>query len=248
MRLKPPHRPEEITGALVEDLRALLGPDLIGVGLFGSAAGPRYRKGVSDINLMLLVSEAAGLRPSTLIPFCRKWAPARVATPLLLTPDYLATSRDVFPVELLALAHGLKMLQGPNPLANLTVDPGHLRLQLERELKGKLIALRTRIMAGGGEPALTALTREALPAFGALLAALCHLLAGEYPQPAHLALERLAEHGVKVQAFRELDQLRHSQAQAPEGRLLALWEQALAELAAICHDLDQPHASQGANA
>ncbi len=247
MRLKPPNRPEEITGALVEDLQALLGPELLGVGLYGSAAGPNYHKGLSDINLMLLVDEAAGQRPSALIPFCRKWAPARVATPLLLTPNYLASSRDVFPVELLALAHGLKMLYGPHPLANLTVDPGHLRLQLERELKGKLIALRTRIMAGGGETALAALTREALPAFGALFAALCHLLAGQYPQPAHLALERLAEHGVKVQAFRELGDLRHSQAKPPEGRLLALWERALAELAAVCHDLDQPHASQGAS-
>lgn len=248
MRLKPPNRPEEITGALVEDLQALLGPELLGVGLYGSAAGSSYHKGLSDINLMLVVGEAAGLRPSALIPFCRKWAPARVATPLLLTPEYLATSRDVFPVELLGLAHGLKMLFGTNPLANLTVDPGHLRLQLEREIKGKLTALRTRIMAGGGEEALVALTREALPAFGALFAALCQLRAGEYPQPAHLALERLAEHGVKLQAFRELGDLRHSHAKAPEGRLLALWERALAELAAICHDLDQPHASQGANA
>lgn len=248
MRLKPPNRPEEITGTLVDDLQALLGPELLGVGLHGSAAGSRYRKGVSDINLMLVVGEASGLRPSALIPFCRKWAPARVATPLLLTPDYLASSRDVFPVELLALAHGLKMLFGPNPLANLTVDPGHLRLQLERELKGKLLALRTRIMAGGGEAALVALTREALPAFGAIFAALCQLVAGEYPQPAHLALERLAGRGVGVQAFRELDDLRQAATQPPEGRLLPLWERALAELATICHDLDQPHASQGASA
>ncbi len=248
MRLKPPNRPEEISGALLEDLQALLGPDLISLALYGSAAGPHYRKGVSDINLLLVVGESAGLRPSALIPFCRKWAPARVATPLLLTPDYLASSRDVFPVELLALAHGLKLLHGPHPLPGLTVDPGHLRLQLERELKGKLIALRTRLMAGGGEEALAALTQEALPAFGAQFAALCQLLTGQYPQPAHLALERLSARGHQLQAFQALGDLRHSGAKPPQGRLLSLWEQALAELAAICHDLDKPHASQGESA
>lgn len=248
MRIKPPERPEDITPALAADLQAALGDELISVCLFGSAASGRYRPGFSDINLLVVAGQAAANRPGLLGPFARKWAPARVAPPLVLTPDHLAQSRDTFPVEMLAMAHAHRVLAGPDPLAGLEVEPSHLRLQLERELKAKLVTLRTRLIAAAGdEAALRQLTGEALPAFGALFAALCHLLAGQYPQPAHLALERLAEHGVKVQAFRELGDLRHSQAKPPEGRLLALWERALAELAAVCHDLDQPHASQGAS-
>lgn len=250
MRVKPPERPEEITGQLVDDLAAALGGELVSVCLFGSAAGPRYRPGESDLNLLVVAGEAAANRPGALAPFVRKWAPARVATPLLLTPDYLAGSRDTFPVELLAMAHSRRVLHGPDPLADLVIDPALLRLQLERELRAKLVTLRTRLItAAGDEAALRRLTDEALPAFGALFQALAHLETDQYPPDPARAILRLAALELKLEAFAELMDLR---GQAPKslkgGLLMALWEQALAELAALCKHVDEHSARQGDDA
>lgn len=247
MRVKPPERPEDITPDLVADLKAALGEELIGVCLFGSAASGRYQPGMSDINLLVVAGESAANRPGALGPFARKWAPARVAVPLVLTPAYLAGSRDTFPVELLAMANARRVLIGPDPLADLTIDPAHLRLQLEREFKAKLITLRTRLIAASGdEAALGRLTAEALPAFTALFQALARLHTGHYPPDPARALLQLAAQGLKLEAFAELMDLRHQPPQALKGGLLmALWEQALAELAALCQHVDEFKAHQG---
>lgn len=250
MRIKPPERPEDITPALAADLQVALGDELVSVTLFGSAASGRYRPGFSDINLLVVAGEAAANRPGLLGPFARKWAPARVSPPLVLTPDHLAQSRDTFPVEMLAMAHARRVLAGPDPLAGLEVEPRHLRLQLERELKAKLVTLRTRLIAAAGdEAALRQLTGEALPAFGALFQALARLLAGRYPPDPSQALLQLAAQGIKLEAFADLMDLRQQAPQAQKGGLLmALWEQALAELAALCQHVDEFKAQPGEDA
>lgn len=250
MRVKPPERPEDITGQLVADLQAALGDELISVTLYGSAAAGRYRPGVSDINLLVVAEQTAADRPGRLAGFARKWAPAKVATPLVLTPAFLAGSRDTFPVELLAMANVRRVLTGPDPLADLVIDPALLRLQLERELKAKLVTLRTRlIIAAGDDYALKGLTREALPAFGALFQALARLETGDYPPDPGRALLVLSAQGLNLEAFAELLDLRHQPPKSLQaGVLMALWEAALAQLAGLCQHVDQHQAGADADA
>ncbi|MFH1060762.1 MAG: hypothetical protein V1797_19040 [Pseudomonadota bacterium] len=249
MRVKPPERPEDITGQLVADLQAALGGELISVTLYGSAAAGRYRPGVSDLNLLVVAGQAAADRPGLLAAFARKWAPARVATPLVLTPAFLAGSRDTFPVELLAMAGARRVLSGPDPLAELAIDPAHLRLQLERELKAKLVTLRTRLIAAAGDDnALKRLTNEALPAFGALFQALARLESGQHPPDPVRALLLLAAQGLKLEAFAELMDLRQQDPKGLKGGvLMSLWEAALAQLAALCQHVDQIQAAPDAD-
>lgn len=246
MALKPPQRPEDIYGQLTADLQAALGDDLLGLGVYGSAAQGRYRAGASDINLVLLLADASHHRLKDLLPFCRKWAPAKVVPPLLLTPDFLRTSRDVFPIEFLVMAAGHRHLAGRDALDGPPPEPGKLRLQLERELRAKLMALRARLLGGGGqENALMALAREALPAFTALFQALLYLRGGSFPLEPAAVKDALGEAGFAVQAFQEL------RAAAVGGKTaasawLALWERALGELENIITYVDQLETKQGA--
>jgi hypothetical protein len=62
--------------------------------------------------------------------------------PRLFTPELLRASADVFPIELVDLASRHRVVFGPDPIEGLPVDPAHLRLQLERELREKLMRLR----------------------------------------------------------------------------------------------------------
>ena len=54
--VKSPKDPKEIVNAVAEDYERVLGDDLKSVVLYGSAAGPDYRPGVSDLNLLLMLA------------------------------------------------------------------------------------------------------------------------------------------------------------------------------------------------
>lgn len=247
MALKPPQRPEDIYDQLTADLKAALGNDLLGLGVFGSAAQGRYRSGASDINLLLLLADASHHRLKDLIPFCQKWAPAKVATPLVLTPDFLRTGRDVFPIEFLVMAAGHRHLFGQDALAGPPPEPRLLRLQLERELRAKLVALRARLLAGGGqENALKGLVREALPAFTALFQALLYLRGGSFPLEPAGVMAAMGEMGFGMAAFLALRQAAEAGQKPGPGPWMSLWERALGELEAIIAFVDQHDLNQGA--
>lgn len=240
MARKPPERPEDIQDEIIQDLMTALGTDLESVALFGSAAAGRYVKGRSDMNLLVMVAEGAPRVTSRLLPFFSKWSPAGVAPPLVMSRDYLDASRDVFPIEFLVMAASHKMLHGDDPLAGLELEPRHLRLQLERELKGKVTALRTRLLASGGDArALTDLSREALPAFVAFFQAYLHLTTGSFPSDPTEVLAAMAEAGLGVSAFTSLAQVRAGQLKTSPPELVALWEEGIAELDEISRRVDR---------
>lgn len=240
MRKKPPERPEDIFEELSQDLVGELGTDLLGACLFGSAATGRYRQGESDLNLLILVADGASRVTSRLMPFFKKWAPAGLAPPLVLTPDYIASSLDVFPIEFLVMSQSHQCIFGQDPFQDLAVERRHLRLQLERELKGKLTALRTRLLASGGEPKkLAALAREALPAFTAFFQAWLYLTQGAFPLEPEQVLLRAREAGLPVDAYSKLAKVRRGDYKPQGAELVALWEQGISELNQICHQVDR---------
>lgn len=247
MALKPPQRPEDIYDQLAADLKAALGEDLLGLGVYGSAAQGRYRPGASDINLVVLLADASHHRLKDLLPFCRKWAMAKVAPPLVLTPEFLRTSGDVFPLEFLVMAAGHRHLLGQDALAGPRPEAGPLRLQLERELRAKLMALRARILSGGGqESALRSLAREALPALTALFQALLYLRGGSFPLEPAAVKAALGAAGFAVEAFLALRAASESTGKTTAEQWLALWERALGELEAMIAYVDQLDLKQGA--
>ncbi len=240
MKPKPPERPEDIYPKLIKDLRTALGEDLVGVAVFGSAASERYLKGRSDINLMVLVRDGSGHRLGRLIAFCERWGAARVAVPLVVTPAYLASSLDVFPIEFMVMAAEHKRIHGQDPLADIQVEPAYLRLQLERELKAKLMAMRGRLMASGGrKDEIRALIGEALPAFTALFKAYLQLTRGEFPNHPASVLEAMAAAGVELAAFHNMGRVRAGDLKLSAHELVELVEKALAELSDLSQNVDQ---------
>lgn len=231
MAKKPPKDPGDIAEALTADLMQVLSTDLVSVCMFGSAAGERYRQGHSDINLLVVVDDESDAKPSLLIDFCRRWAPARVAPPLWVTPGYLDRSRDVFPMEMLAMAAEHRVIYGEDPLAGLSVEPKYVRLQLEREIKAKLAAVRGGLLASGGKAGpLTDMARRALPAIIAICRAWLFLRGQEAPEKPSQILAAAGKAGLEVAAAAELHRVRdgHSK-RRPEG-LIDMWDRVAAEL------------------
>jgi hypothetical protein len=136
--------------------------------LYGSAAGKHYRPGKSDINFMVVLSDAGIDGLDRAFPLIRKWRKRRVAVPLFLSERYVETSLDVFPIEYLNFKWNHVPVYGKNILEGLDFDRDMVRLQCEREIKGKLLILREACLETAGEARL--LKNVAVQSLGAFLA------------------------------------------------------------------------------
>ncbi|MBC7185742.1 MAG: nucleotidyltransferase domain-containing protein [Calditrichaeota bacterium] len=178
-----PHTPDEIFEAFVADYRALFGEQLVSIVLYGSGARGEYVRKRSDINFLIVLSEEGMKEIGKALPVVAKWRKRNVSTPLFMTPEYIASSLDSFPMEFLSLKQHHRVVFGQDPLQQLEIDRKLLRLQCEREVKGKLLHLREAYLATEGRrDRLAALVRRSLTAFVPLFEALLVLKDAEVPR------------------------------------------------------------------
>ena len=144
-------REMERAQAYARDLAGAYGEALRSVVLYGSAARGEYREGQSDLNLLVLLAstDPATLRRGSAL--ARAWAAENNPPPLLMSEAEFRGSADVFPMELADIRDAHVVLHGADPFAGMEIRPEDLRLQLERELKGAWIRLRTRYLTDAGD-------------------------------------------------------------------------------------------------
>ena len=146
---KAPQNPDEIFEAYVTDWRTTYGHDLEAVILYGSGARGEYVPGKSDLNFLVVLASAAIHSLRQAVPITERWRRARVAVPTVFTRRYIQESLDTFPIEFLNLKRHHRTIFGPELLKDLEIPRGHLRLQLERELKSTLLHLREGLLESG---------------------------------------------------------------------------------------------------
>jgi predicted nucleotidyltransferase len=173
---KIPKDPEEIFADITDDFKTAFRDDLLSIILYGSAAGADYLPGKSDINLLIILTDKGIDNLDRAIEPFKRWRKRNVATPLFMTRSYLDSSLDSYPVEFLNMKQNHRTLLGEDVLAELVFDPKDLRLQIERELKGKLLLLRSSFLETEGSPkGIRGLIGVSLNAFIAAFKALLYL-------------------------------------------------------------------------
>ncbi|UCF79370.1 MAG: hypothetical protein JSW03_03740 [Candidatus Eiseniibacteriota bacterium] len=158
----------------LESLLSVLGEEVLSVVAFGSATGPDFVPGRSNVNLAVVVKEL----DLSVLRKCLKQVNAgfkkRIVAPLFLTQQYVNSSADVFPVEFLDIRETGVTLVGEEPLATVRLDPESLRLECERQLKGTLLRIRQAYLElglakGGLERVLSDSITSLIPVFRAML-------------------------------------------------------------------------------
>jgi len=134
---------------LVKQLSAAFGAELRAVVLYGSAAAGEHLPKQSDYNVLVLVDSLAADRLAAASAASRAWSEAGNPAPLTLTLDEWRNSADIFAMEYADVLERHKVLHGQLP-TDISVDPKHLRLQLEHEAMGTLLQLRRAALASGG--------------------------------------------------------------------------------------------------
>jgi len=220
---KIPESPEAIFEDYIKDWQAAFGKEIESIILYGSGARGEYVAGKSDINFLIVLTTPGitALRPA--IELVEKWRKRNVAVPLLMTRTYLDGSLDTFPMEFLSMQKHHQVVFGEDALAGLNISKTHLRMQIEREVKGKLLHLRENFLAVGlDRDRLLLLLRQTLPAFEPLFEALLHLR--DQPIPDHR--REVFMQGVKLAGLDQsfFDKLLKVAAQESKPYRNELWE------------------------
>ncbi|HVA57137.1 MAG TPA: hypothetical protein VNF92_04555 [Gemmatimonadaceae bacterium] len=136
---------------LVAQLRGVFGAELHTVVLYGSAAAGEHIPSRSDHNVLVIVEHLDVAHLRALSATVRAWGEAGNPPPLIFTAEEWRESSDVFPMEYADILERHRVLHGPAPFDGIRVSRADLRLQLEREVLGKLLALRQGTLAAGND-------------------------------------------------------------------------------------------------
>ncbi|MCC6847970.1 MAG: hypothetical protein IT294_05665 [Deltaproteobacteria bacterium] len=134
--------PERIASEAGAELAEAFGSALRTVVLYGSAGHPDFRPERSDVNLAVVADPISFAHLQRVAQWYARWRSERVAAPLLLAASDLTRSLDVFPLEMLDIQARHRTLVGAETFRHLAITRAAVRLECEREAKGKLVRLR----------------------------------------------------------------------------------------------------------
>jgi len=170
--------PEDQANEFVKRAREAAGPNLECVILFGSATSGNFRPGLSDLNLFCVLGDTSFRSLQTLAPVVKWWDRQGQPPPLCMTRQELERSADVFTIELLDMAQHHRVLFGEDVFEGLEISTHLHRVQVEYELREKLILLRQHLLLADDNtsrlwdvvlhsaPSFTTLFRHALVVLG----------------------------------------------------------------------------------
>lgn len=116
----------------------------------GSALTEDFNPNSSDINSIIVLNKMDLKFLEDFAPLGKKFGKKQVSSPLIMTPEYISTSLDVFPVEFLTIKMLHKTVFGEDIFSDLEIKKSDLRPQCERELKVRLIGLRQGYLSSLG--------------------------------------------------------------------------------------------------
>ena len=171
-----------------------LGDDLLSLCVVGSALTSDFHPQYSDINTVLVVRRRSHQLLQRLAGYGKSMGKRKLRAPLLMTPEYIQQSLDVFGVEFLDFQLNHTLVYGSDPLNELSFRKQDIRLQCERQFKAALIRLRQGYISALGRPKIIAgLLLECVSELTVLLRALLWLMDTDRPREALATLEIAAE-------------------------------------------------------
>lgn len=161
--------PQDTIDEFVRRVREAGGSNVESVVLFGSAVAGDFRDGLSNVNLMCVLRDTSLKALQALSPAARWWDGKKQTPPLCMTKHELQRSTDVFTIELLDMQQHHRVLFGDDPLKNLQIPMDLHRVQVEYELREKMILLRQHLLlAANHESRLWELVLRSAPSFSTL--------------------------------------------------------------------------------
>jgi len=189
----------DLTTRLVKSL----GENLVSFCLYGPAVRQDTRGAGKEMTTLLIVRDVA---PSALRPVeggIAEWTKRGQPPPLVFSEDGWKASTDVFPIEIEDMREAHRVLHGGDPFEGITTTKADLRQELEREVRGKVLRLRTEFLAAAPRPkAMEDLLLDSAGTFFVLFRAVLRLAGHVPPQTPRTLVQEVAEvAGLDATAF-----------------------------------------------
>jgi hypothetical protein len=135
----------------LEDILSRFQDNIHSIHITGTALTDDFDEKLSNIKSVIVLNKMDLKLLELLAPLGKKYGKQRIAAPLIMTPDYIKTSLDVFPIEFLNFRLIHSTVLGEDIFKDIEIDMMDLRHQCEREIKGKLIWLRQGYISSQGD-------------------------------------------------------------------------------------------------
>lgn len=186
--------PTQIVDEFVKRVREAGGANVGSVVLFGSAVAGEFHEGLSNLNLLCVLQDSSFQSLRALGPAAKWWEKQKQPPPLCMTRAEIERSTDVFTIELLDMKQHHRLLFGEDVLGGLQVPMDLHRVQVEYELREKLILLRQHVLvASEDEPRLWELLLRSVPSFSTLFRHALIALGGASHAKRHEAVKALSK-------------------------------------------------------
>lgn len=168
----------------IASLKDLFGENLISVILYGSAARDDHTRGISDLNILILLNDARIREIKKAAAACRHARKKYSVESRFMSLDTIKSASDVLPMAFLDMQEEYNVLYGKDLLKDIVIDHKNLRLQCEYQLRQTMMRLRNFYLFSPGSHKLTrSMLTRSFTSFLHLLKSIFRLL-GEKP-PLH---------------------------------------------------------------
>jgi hypothetical protein len=158
---------ETALAGYTDRLQDVFGRSLLGVTVFGPVVAGEADASMDFLRSVVVLDDVDLNALRRLSQEGRRLAHDQIAAPLIMTPGYIESSLDSFPLELIEIQSTGRTVVGTDFFTRLAFQDEHIRLQCERELKSVLIMLRQGVLASAGrDDFLTDVEVEAAQALG----------------------------------------------------------------------------------
>lgn len=138
-------------GPFFEDILNKYRENIHSIHIVGSSVTGDFNEKTSDINSIVVLRQMDLKFVEFIAPLGKQYRKKGIAAPLIMTPEYISRSLDVFPIEFLDFKLIHETVFGEDILHNIEIRLSDLRHQCEREIKTKLIGLRQGYISSLGD-------------------------------------------------------------------------------------------------
>ncbi len=226
----------------VQNLNEIFPDQIESVILYGSAVTEDFQSKKSDLNLLVVLKEQAMTQLNKIRKYYASWNKMKIEDPLFLTKHYIDASLDVFPIEFLNMQKAYYVIKGEDILAPLAFDHKYLRMQCERELKGKLLQLRQGyIQTMGKKKLMKALVSQSVTTVTSIFTALLYLKKCGIPKTKdEIILSACKEFSeIEESFFIKLLDIKKNKIKLSKDEWIALIESYISQIHALSHTVDQ---------
>jgi hypothetical protein len=232
---------EKTVDSFAKDMTEAFGNDLISVVLYGSAATADFNPRKSDFNFMVVLTPEGLGRIRSARKRMRAWERKRILIPLFISEEWIRMSVDSFPVEFFNMKRAYRVVRGKDVFAGLDIPVRDLRLQCERELKGKLLHLRANVLLSRGKPrAIRTVIAKSIVSYTAILGALLFVKGRAVPDSREEILTAACgEFHLDLALFKNLLAIREKGITYTKFEMEDFMDRYIAEIDRLCRDVDQ---------